>query len=281
MDLSDPRLLALWCETGEWWRFEPVRETVRYLDDRGVRREIVRELPPVAASWSPEPVVAEDPREDFSVRERRRRYPAPQGARLPKTRDEKVSLACGAFADRDRPLLEARRVRPPTRGYAALHVLSGYAFGRGAMLAEEVALSAAEAGVPIVCLADPFSLMGAFEFALAARKAGVRPLIGASFEMPEGGEIVLIARTRRGYESLSRLITDCHLEEPRLYPLCSWERLERHARDLVCLTGGSDGFLSRFLIRRDEEGAWSALRRPTELYGADNVAIEVERSLLP
>ncbi|HCE00234.1 MAG TPA: hypothetical protein DER07_04265, partial [Armatimonadetes bacterium] len=73
MDLSDPRLLALWRETGEWWRFEPVRETVRYLDDRGVRREIVRELPPVAASWSPEPVVAEDPREDFSVRERRRR----------------------------------------------------------------------------------------------------------------------------------------------------------------------------------------------------------------
>ncbi|MEJ5170125.1 MAG: DNA polymerase III subunit alpha, partial [Fimbriimonadales bacterium] len=113
------------------------------------------------------------------------------------------------------------------------------------------------------------------------RKAGVRPLVGASFEMPEGGEIVLIARTRHGYESLSRLITDCHLEEPRLYPLCSWERLERHARDLVCLTGGSDGFLARFLIRRDHEGARRALRRLTDLYGVDNVAIEVERSFLP
>ncbi|MFN3683725.1 MAG: DNA polymerase III subunit alpha [Fimbriimonadaceae bacterium] len=281
MDLSDPRLLAWWRETGEWWRFEPVRETVRYLDSRGVRREVVRELPPVAASWSPQPITVEDRREDVSLRPCRKDGSAARGARLPKTRDEKVSLACGAFADRDRPLLQARRAPPHARGYAALHVLSGYAFGRGAMLAEEVALAAAEAGVPVVCLADPFSLMGAFEFALAARKAGVRPLIGASFEMPEGGEIALIARTRRGYESLSRLITDCHLEEPRLYPLCSWERLERHARDLICLTGGSDGFLARFLIRRDEEGARRALRRLADLYGADNVAIEVERSFLP
>ena len=89
------------------------------------------------------------------------------------------------------------------------------------VLAEEIAAYAAQAGCPAAAIADPHSLVGAIEFAKACRRNGVKPLIGASIELPEGGEIVLIARSKRGYVSLSRLVTECHLGEPRSFPLGS------------------------------------------------------------
>lgn len=173
------------------------------------------------------------------------------------------------------------RVKGSEVMYAPLHCLSGYAFGRSLMLAEEIAAYAAQAGCPAAAIADPHSLVGAIEFAKACRRNGVKPLIGTSVELPEGGEIVLIARSKRGYVNLSRLVTECHLGEPRSFPLGSWERLERHSEDLVCLTGGDVGPLDRLLVKRDLEGARRLVERLFSLYGRDHVFLEVERSFLP
>jgi error-prone DNA polymerase len=149
------------------------------------------------------------------------------------------------------------------------------------MITAEIPAFAAERSYAAALLADPFSLTGAVEFCDIANGCGIRPLVGATFEMPEGGELVLVARSKIGYRSLSRLITECHLGEPRLFPLCTWERLERHAQDLICLTGGDDGPLNRLLIRRDFDGARKMLERLAWLYGRVNVFVQIERSFLP
>ncbi|HEY0867345.1 MAG TPA: PHP domain-containing protein, partial [Fimbriimonas sp.] len=158
---------------------------------------------------------------------------------------------------------------------------SGYAFGRSTILAEEVAAHAFAHGCPAVAIADPFSFVGCVEFAKACGRNGIQPLVGASFELAEGGELVLIARSKRGYVHLCRLITECHLGEPRNHPLATWERLAAHADDLVCLTGGSLGPLDRLLIQRNTEAAGRLLQRLIDLYGRQNVFVEVERSYLP
>ena len=169
----------------------------------------------------------------------------------------------------------------PSALYAPLHMLSGYAFGRSTMLAEELASYAAQSGCPAAAIADPFSLTGAMEFSKASRRNGVKPLIGATIELPEGGEIVLIARSKRGYVSLSRLVTACHLGEPRGFPLATWRRLEEHAEGLLCLTGGDVGPLDRLLVRRDLDGARSLVERLASVYGRSGVFLEVERSFMP
>ena len=84
-----------------------------------------------------------------------------------------------------------------------------------------------------------------------------------------------------GYQSLSQLITACHLEEPRLYPMGLWERLERYSRDLICLTGGDDGPIDRLLLRGRYEDADRCLNRLVGLFGSSNVFVEIERSFLP
>jgi len=184
-----------------------------------------------------------------------------------------------AVADAQGPLV--LRAPGPIVPYAPLHLFSGYAFGRSIVLAEELALLAVQGGCPAAAIADPFSLTGAMEFGRACRAHGVRPLIGASVELPGGGAIVLIARSRLGYRSLSRLITACHLGEPRGFPLATWERLAEHADGLLCLTGGDLGPLDRLIVRKDLDGALRLVERLVSLYGRGGVFLEVERGFLP
>lgn len=271
---------ALWREAGRWWEFEPYREVSRIVTPHGALREAIREgrsLGSLAVGETAQKPLCENYKEEWSLRER-------------KIRDEKVAAACG---DLPRSYYERRADSGSSRAtsvlatvrrassYVPLHCLSGYAFGRSTMLAEEIPVLAALAGCPAAGIADPFSLVGVVEFAKACRRAGIQPLVGASFELEEGGSIVLIARSKRAYTQLSQLITACHLEEPRGFPLARWSRLERFRGDFFCLTGGDSGPLDRRLAQRQYEAVTPILERLVALYGTDRVILEVERSFLP
>jgi error-prone DNA polymerase len=244
-------IFARWREAGRWWAYEPPREVRRFIDAHGIRREVIEELAAVAQKGL-----------------------KPENPRIVKVRDETMARA---FGYRDPKVYGPERKAP----CVALHCLSGYAFGRGGMLAAEIPSFSESVRYHAMLLADPYSLMGACEFDRFAREVGVQPLIGATFEMPEGGELVLVAKSNLGYKNLSRLITACHLNEPRLFPLCRWERLAAHRQDLLCLTGGDGGVLNRLAARRDFEGMRTMLQHLIDLYGRGNVFVQIERSFLP
>jgi len=252
--------LALWREAGEWWAEQPPREVHRFIDAKGIRREVARSLQPLSDQTTGV---------DQQVR---------QISQARRVSHDKVALACGMVHT---PELTKFVPTPQNTPYATLHTLSGYAFGRSAMIAATIPALVAARGSCAALLADPFSLTGAAEFTQTADQVGVKPLIGATFEMAEGGEIVLVARSRIGFRSLSRLITECHLDEPRLFPLCTWERLERHSEELLCLTGGESGPVNRALIRGEALNARQWLDRLSGLYGRENLFVQIERTDLP
>lgn len=258
--------LARWREVGQWWANEPQLEIHRFIDAKGIRRQEERPLPPLrTVQTSGSETYDEDFKEEICLR-------------IQKARDEKVARACGLLPNQD---VANFIVDPGKQRYAALHVYSGYAFGQSTFSAAEIPAVAGQRSYKAVLIADPFSLVGAMEFWKTADIVGVHPLIGATFEMEEGGSLVLVAQNREGWKSLSRLITACHLEEPRQYPLCNWQRLERHTQGLLCLTGGDNGPINRFLNRKEKDKAEATLNRLANLYGKDNVFIEIERSFLP
>lgn len=292
------RSLSWWREAREWWLGEPSREFHTYTDEKGIRREAERELPTLGVIGdNGQKPLDEVHNEEWSLR-------------IQKTRDEKCSAAMGnlpkAYYERaaqdakwdmgrnvQKALQETawsvvtgqtngtKLVRKRAASYAALHLFSGYAFGRSTMLAEELSGLAGHAGCVASCIADPHSLIGAVEHVKACKRVGIKPLVGTSIEVPEGGELVLIAKSKQGYQNLSRLVTACHLGEPRSFPLGSWERLEAHSSDLICLTGGDYGPLDRLIVSGDYEGASQLIVRLRAIYGQENVYLEVERSFLP
>lgn len=268
MQQAGGETLAVWRELGEWWNGEPYKEFTRFIDPNGVRREIEREIA-IAEMQADQSNEEEDHREEWSLR-------------IHKKREEKMALVRLSYGAPPDVSLSDRAVKDRRKGsYCPLHIASGYAFGRGTMQPEEIAVFATFIGAPAAVIADPLSLVGAVEFVRACRGVGVKPLVGASFELDEGGEVVLIARTKAGYQSLSKLITLCHLEEPRLFPLANLNRLERLSDDLICLTGGDIGPVNRLLMRGNIDGARSMLRRLASIYGTSNLFVEIERSFLP
>jgi error-prone DNA polymerase len=297
---GDETTLALWREVGEWWTGEAPREVRRFIDATGVRREDVR----VQSESNPEGVKEHSeglPAKRATLVTRATGEPYPEGVpetnesgagspqsiglavgkppeiRIRRLKDEKIALALGYGKEPD---LSHLRSAPKMAG-AALHALSGYAFGRATMFAAEIPAMAAERGYTAALLADRFSLAGAMEFVQTAKKVGIHPMIGATVELDIGGELVLVARNKDGYRSLSRLITECHLDEPRLYPLATFDRISRHAAGLLCLSGGDGGMVNRRLLQGDLDGAAATLDRLIGLFGRENVFVEIERSFLP
>ena len=244
--------VSRWREAGAWWAGEQPREFVEWRDARGVLRKASREVPLVDARATVGDV---KPR---------------------KTRDEKVAAANGLKIETWK-----LGVRRASVGCAALHVLSGYSFGHSVLLARELPRRAAALGLRAMALADRFALTGSVEFAREARECGVKPITGTTIELPEGGEVVLLAKDKHGYRSLARLVTECHLGEPRLFPMSTWERIETHTDGLLCLTGGDGGPLARLLLQCKNEEALALLQRLVRLYGRESVFVEIERSYLP
>lgn len=264
MSLAGCEKLAHWRETGAWWSGEAPLEVVQWRDVKGVRRESVRELPEVKTEKS---TIAwtEDNTVETTLRPR-------------KTRDEKVAKDCQAHAG---TVFSPKLVSGSGRSYVPLHIQSGHSFGHSVLLAIEAARTSAIYGCPAAALVDRFSLGGSVEFARECHELGVKALIGASFEMEDGGEVTLIARDKTGYRSLSRLVSECHLGEPRQFPLCTVSRLSRHSRGLLCLTGGDGGRLDRLVLAGQHDAANAWLGTLVSLYGRQNVFVEIERSWLP
>src|SRR5579875_1307379 len=133
--------------------------------------------------------------------------------------------------------------------YVELHARSAFSFLEGASLPEELASRCAELEQSAMAITDAHGVYGAPRFHLAAKKIGIRALIGAEVNAAEKFRYTLLAENRRGYQNLCRLITrtkfrDSTPGKPE-YPFATSNDLEQFAEGLVCLTGGEEGPLAQ------------------------------------
>ncbi len=99
----------------------------------------------------------------------------------------------------------------PGSHYIPLHVRSAYSLGRGTAPVEALVARAAAYGHDALALTDRNNLYGAVPFTRACREAGIRPILGAEVDGPDGIAVLLVADAV-GYANLCRLITRRHLD---------------------------------------------------------------------
>ena len=156
-----------------------------------------------------------------------------------------------------------------TTDYVELRCRSAFSFLAGASLPEDLVERAAALGLDSLALADRSGLYAAPRFFLAARKAGVRPLVGAEVMIEGAGLVWLLVESRAGYRRLCRLLTDAALGRAKGAAAARWEQLEEHAGGLFCLAGGAEGPLAR-------PEAAAHLDRLCGIFG-ERVAVDVHR----
>ena len=103
-------------------------------------------------------------------------------------------------------LSEAPRPNPPS-DYVELAVTSAFSFLHGASHPHELALAAQAMGYDALGIADRNSLAGVVRLHAAAKKLGLRPLIGARIVLADGTAFLAYPRDRAGYGRLSALIS--------------------------------------------------------------------------
>ncbi len=163
----------------------------------------------------------------------------------------------------------------PPRPYVELHARSAFSFLEGASLPEDLASRAADFGHPALAITDAHGVYGSPRFHLAAKKLGIRALIGAEVNSEDRCRYTLLCESRQGYQNLCRLITRTKFREGRAgkpeNPFATQDDFAEYAQGLVCLTGGDEGPLAAMKAGR------ARLQELVRIFGAKNVFVEVQR----
>ena len=109
--------------------------------------------------------------------------------------------------------------------------------------------------MPAVGLTDHGSLAGAVDLYKAARKEGVKPLLGCEVYVTDDrhvqqkgqAHLTLLAETNEGYANLIQLSSLGYLEGYYYKPRVDWELLERHGGGLIALSGCLSGRVCKAL----------------------------------
>ena len=175
---------------------------------------------------------------------------------------------------------------PARSPYVHLHVHSEYSILDGACRIGPLVERAAALDMPSIGLTDHGSMAGAVEFTRAAEKQGVKPVLGcemyvvddhaARTQKERRAHLTLLAETTEGYHNLIRLVSLGYLDGYWYKPRVDFSQLEQHADGIVALSGCLSGRVSKALIDGDGKGARTELDRLVQIFGRDDVYVEVQ-----
>ena len=187
--------------------------------------------------------------------------------------------------------------------FVHLHLHSEYSLLDGACRIADLPARVKECGHDAVALTDHGVMYGAVSFYEACRKAGVKPIIGCEVYVapgsrfdksaPQGREgayhhLVLLCENMEGYRNLMTLVSLGFTEGFYGRPRVDMELLRKHHTGLIALSACLSGEIPKRLLAGDFEGAKTAARTMSEIFGAGNYYIELqnhslaeERQILP
>ena len=140
--------------------------------------------------------------------------------------------------------------------YAELRASSAFSFLDSSALPEDLAYFAAANGVAAMALVDTNGIYGAPRFYTAAKKMGIKAIVGAEMRLEppralhEAGtekeqRLTLLVENREGYKNLCKLLTAGALNKPKGEARCTWEQVEAHAAGLHCITRADEATIDK------------------------------------
>jgi len=167
--------------------------------------------------------------------------------------------------------------------FVHLHLHTEYSLLDGMVRAGEAAKRARELGMPAVAMTDHGNLFGAVEFYLAAKKAGVKAIIGCEVyvapaakalrkDVPgrkHANHLTLLAANETGYSNLVKLVSRAHLDGQYYKPRTDREDLHAFREGLICLSGCLVGEVNEFIQQDQLEKARESIGWYRETFGED------------
>jgi len=180
--------------------------------------------------------------------------------------------------------------------FVHLHVHSEYSLLDGLGRISQLTRRAAELGQPALAITDHGVMHGVIEFVRAARKEGIKPIIGVEAYLTQHGRpmegrdpeldkgrhhLLLLAQNMTGYRNLLQICTDAQLRGYYYRPRVDADYLAAHSEGLICTSGCLAAELPTLLRNGQEEKALERLHWYREVFGPDRWYIEFQEHDIP
>jgi DNA polymerase-3 subunit alpha len=177
----------------------------------------------------------------------------------------------------------------PKREFVHLHLHSEYSLLDGACRFDPLFAKLKNSGMTAVALTDHGNLFGAFHFYKTAKASQIHPIVGCEFYVAPGSRferksqekkssnhLVLLAKSYKGYLNLAKLSSIAYTEGFYYKPRVDMEILSQYSEDLVCLTSCIKGIVPELIIEGKTKKAEAALDQYIQIFGKDNVFLEMQ-----
>ena len=182
----------------------------------------------------------------------------------------------------------------PSAGFVHLHVHTQYSLLDGAIRIDPLLQRAASYKMKSVAITDHGTMYGAVEFYEKAYKAGIKPIIGCEVYIAPGSRfdktvadkgglvhLILLAKNKKGYRNLCRLVTAAHLEGFYYKPRVDKKILADCHDGLIALSGCLHGEIAGLIQADRPNEAIEAARGYEEIFGQGNFYLEIQSNGIP
>ena len=172
-----------------------------------------------------------------------------------------------------------------------LHVHTEYSLLDGMCRIPRLVERARELGMDTLAITDHGVMYGAIQFYLAAREAGIKPIIGCEVYVAQNSRfshsagdkdyyhLVLLAKNKTGYQNLIQLTTKAHLESFYYKPRVDRELLKEYHHGLVALSSCVAGEIPRLILEGRLQEAKEAALWYKQTFG--DFYLEIQRHPIP
>ena len=178
--------------------------------------------------------------------------------------------------------------------FCHLHCHSEYSLLDGMSRLDAMVKRAKELDQPAIALTDHGVMFGAIEFYRAAKKHGVKPIMGVEAYLAarrmedrhpqldrQRFHMLLLAENQEGYQNLLKLSSIAQLEGFYGRPRIDREALAEHSAGLIATTGCLAAEVPRTLLNQGEEAALAKLKWYLDVFGRDRFFLELQPHDIP
>lgn len=174
------------------------------------------------------------------------------------------------------------------RNFTHLHLHTEYSLLDGACRIEGLMQRVKALGQTAVAITDHGVMYGCVDFYKAAKKAGVKPIIGCEVYVATrtrfdkvncidgSNHLVLLCKNETGYKNLIKMVSAGFTEGFYNKPRVDHELLEEYHEGLICLSACLAGEIPQALLAGDYEKAKNLARYYEDLFGKGNYYIEIQ-----
>jgi len=173
--------------------------------------------------------------------------------------------------------------------FVHLHTHTEYSLLDGAARIKKLVQKAADLGMPALAITDHGVMYGVIDFYKAARKAGIKPILGCEVYVAPRTmgdrearvddvlyHLVLLAENEEGYRNLLELVSQGFTEGFYYKPRVDKALLRKHSKGLIALSACLAGEVANHVLSQQPGKAREAAEEYRAIFGEGNFYLELQ-----